>query len=433
MMERDVIKTILTRANELLEAGEPAETLRCLDRISGELFESDDRIECGSLRAWALSELGRVDDALEELEPLLDEFPRSARLHNTRGVVLSNAEDLEQARDALAKAVELDEDDDSAWANYGLVLEKLRDFEQALAVYEHVGQLGGDIGWLLQRMASVHAELGETESAKRLLKRYLSLEPDDEEQWLALGLLYADDDQFRDAAICFRQSEQIDPASPALRLHWGIAAVTAEQLDVARQQLIYLSRREPHSARTLLLRAMIAERSGDEEAARRDVEKVLRRLPNDRPEECTYLLQAAMDFFARQGRIPRCREVFATAYRINVCSVELCELYREAVGEELPSGGWYSLLIEADYRPGLREVYDHRDPRRAGFPRYERFQRNIQVIARDPDDAILRTTRLLRQMGEKHIRVCEIAAQEPVSDDYAGVYEIERESLVFRR
>src|SRR5512143_978098 len=92
----------------------------------------DALLEWASLRAWALSEMGRDEEALETLDPLLEEFPKSARLLGTLGVVLSNTDDLEDARDALEEAVELSPDDEVALANLALVYEKLRDYKAAL-------------------------------------------------------------------------------------------------------------------------------------------------------------------------------------------------------------------------------------------------------------------------------------------------------------
>ena len=71
-MQPEDIETLLDRANRLLEAGKPDESLRCLDELDAYTLETDDRIEWASLRAWALSEMGRDEEALDTLYPLLD-------------------------------------------------------------------------------------------------------------------------------------------------------------------------------------------------------------------------------------------------------------------------------------------------------------------------------------------------------------------------
>ena len=141
-MQPEDIETLLDRANRLLEAGKPDESLRCLDELDVYALETDDRIEWASLRAWALSEMGRDEEALDTLDPLLEEFPKSARLLGTLGVVLSNTDDLEDARDALEEAIDLNPDDEVSLANLGLVCEKLRDYERALELFDRALEPG---------------------------------------------------------------------------------------------------------------------------------------------------------------------------------------------------------------------------------------------------------------------------------------------------
>jgi tetratricopeptide (TPR) repeat protein len=241
-MDPNRIEAVLDQANDLLRAGRPADVLSCLRQIENDLAEGDERIECASLQAWALSELSRTDDALDMLESLIDEYPHSARLYSTLGVVLSNSDDLDGACEALEQAVALDEDDEVALANLGLVYEKLRHYEDALDFYDQAIERGAEIDWLLQRKAAVQAELGDLTAARATLKRYLSLAPDDAEQWVTLALLHSDEGQFKQAFQCYRAAEQIAPDSSSLRLNWGVTAVRAHQVDVARQQLQYLSR-----------------------------------------------------------------------------------------------------------------------------------------------------------------------------------------------
>ncbi len=427
-MDSDEVESILDRANELLEAGRPEESLRCLEALDSDLVESDDRVECGALKAWALSELGRGNDALDVLEPLLDEFPQSARLHGTLGVVLSNDGDLDEACDALEQAVALDANDEVALANLGLVYEKLRQYEHALKLYNKAIEMGAEIDWLLQRTAAVQAELGDLGVARSTLKRYLSLSPDDADQWITLAILHSDDLEFDEAFHCYRIAEQIAPDSGALRLNWGVTAVRARQVDVARQQLKYLDRLEPRSSRSLLLEASIQEAQGELERAGRGCIDALAHVRHDDYNELTYALEMAMGFFARHGMLSQCKRLMAQAYLANACTVELCEAYRERTGKVVGEARWYSLILEADYRAGLEEVSDAGD---AVTRPFKRFLRNYQVIARNHDEAVALAVRFAERMGESNVLVREFVNEELIEEAQLGVYEIERESLVF--
>lgn len=427
-MEPESIDDLLDRANRLLEEGKPDESLRCLDEINVDDLDTDDRIEWASLRAWALTEMGQDEQALDTLDPLLEEFPRSARLLSTLGVVLSNTNDLEDAREALEDAVELAPEDEVALANLALVYEKLREFSRAINLYDRALNLGADIDWVLQRKAAALSEVGRFPEAKATLKRYLSLVPEDASQWIALAILYSDDEEYDEAFECYSLAEQMAPDGPALRLNWGVTAVRAGQLQIARQQLKLLQRLEPRSTRPWLLRAFILEEESNITAARVIYERILTHADfHDRGEQ-TYALEMAMDFFSRHKMRPRCERLMRHAYTVNACTVELCEAYREASGQRVQQAFWYSLMIEADYRPGLTEI---RDASPDAPRRFTRFARAFQVIARNHDEAIGTVMDFARAMGERNSIVREFVGEESIDDTFTGIYEVEAECFVF--
>lgn len=437
-MDSDYVDSILERASELLEAGQPDAALRRLDRLEGELLEGEDRTEYGALRACVLAELGRFDDALDLLEPLLDEFPDAAGLHAARGIVLSSAEVLDEARAALEQAVALDEEDETAIANLALVCEKMREYEQAIRLYDRAMELGADIDWLLQRKAATQAELGDYAGAKPTLKRYLSLVPDDAAQWVTLAILHSDDEEFEQAAACYRMAEQLEPESAALRLNWGVTAVRGRDLAEARRQCEHLQQIIPDSARTLLLQAFILEEDDDLSAAQTAYDEALARIRPDDYDELTYALEMAMDFFARHEMTRRCEQLFAQAYAANACTVELCEAYREATAQYRDESCWFSLAVEADYRPGLSEVRAG-PPGRIAPPATEslkngpptRFLRIYQIVAPDRDAATAGILDFMRLMGETGACIREFTNEDHIEDVRDGIYEVDRDSVVF--
>jgi len=438
-MEPDEVESTLERANELLAEGKPAETLRCLAALTEAVLDADDRMECVTLKAWALSELGRNEDALELLEPLLEDHAPTARLLGTLGVVLSNADELDDACAILEQAVELDGEDDVAIANLALVYEKLREFERANVLYDRALSLGADIDWILERKSEVQVELGDYAGAKATLRRYLSLAPDAPGSWISLAILHSDGEEFEQAFQCYRRAEEIDPNSAALCLNWGVTALRAGRLDEAARQLEHLEQIEPHAPRATLLKAFILEERQDFRQAERCYARALCDAEGN-PEELTYALEMAMDYHARRGQRERCEELFRRAYASNSCTVELCEAYREATGRKLANAAWLSLIVEADCRPGLCEAPARRSrvPDEVPTdnpdepPHYTRFLRNIQVVAADRDEAIAAVQDLLARMGEHNCQVREFVNEEELADAYSGVYEIESVSTVFR-
>ncbi len=427
-MQPEDIDAVLEQATRLLEAGKPDESLRCLDELEAQPLDSEERIEWASLRAWALTEMGRDEEALDTLDALIDEHPRSARLLSALGVVLSNTNDLDDARDALEEAVDLSPGDEVSMANLALVYEKLRDYDRAIELYDRALNEGADIDWILERTAAVLAESGRYAEAKAALKRYLSLKPEDAAQWIALAILHSDDEEYDQAFGCYEQAEKLDPDSPALRLNWGVTAVRAHRLPVARAQWRYLHRIEPRSTRPRLLRAFILEEEGDVATARTVYEHVLTRAHfSDQGEQC-YAFEMAMDFFARQRLRRRCDWLLERAYAANACTVELCEAHREVVGQRVPQAYWFSVVVEADYRTGLSEVCEHGGDRRGPFTR---FVRAYQVIARNRDEALGTIVNFALHMGESNPVVREFVGEETVENACTGIYEVEAQSYVF--
>jgi tetratricopeptide (TPR) repeat protein len=285
------------------------------------------------------------------------------------------------------------------------------------------------VDWVLQRRAAALIECGRYAEAKSTLKRYLSLVPDDAAQWIALGILQSDDDEFEAAFASYQRAETLEPDLPALRLNWGVTAVRAHQVQIARAQLEKLQALEPRSSRPWLLAAFILEEEGDVSGARRIYDRIVARARFQDHAELTYAYEMAMDFYARHKLRLRCERLFAKSYASNSCTVELCEAHREAAGDFAQKAYWFSLMVEADYRTGLAEVYERRDG--SGSGRYTRFMRDYQIVARDRDDAVSGVLDFVRRMGEGNPCVREFIGEEPLDDVYTGIYEIETEALVF--
>ncbi|MBL8878842.1 MAG: tetratricopeptide repeat protein [Phycisphaerales bacterium] len=420
-MEPDFIESVLAKASDLLETGKPAESLQCLEQLEGMVSEPEDRIECGTLRAWALSEMDRVDDAIQTLEPLIDEFPNSARLHGTFGVVLSNADELEAARASLEKAVSLDNRDDVAASNLALVCEKMGDLGTAIKLYDRALDLGAELDWTLQRTAAVLYDLGDVELARKTLKRYLSLAPDDAEQWITLGIWLSDSNLFEEAAQAFARSEEINAESPTLRLHWGESEARAGHVKSARRQLKLLQKLSPGSPLPSLLRAWILEQEQNFAAADKCYREAIERVRPEDYSELTFTLEASMDFYVDLRDIAMCERIFEDAYFHNACTIELCEAYRESSGEKIKDAVWFSTLVEADFRDDLTPWIRRG---REGDSHPARYYRNIQIVAKDRDEAIASAVALLERMGERNVRFVEFLGSEPLEEAFTGVYEV---------
>jgi Flp pilus assembly protein TadD len=415
-MNHEDIQGRLRRASYLLNTGKAREVIACIDEIAQNLVETDDRIEAAALRAWALSELGQADDALASLRRLMREFPEAPRLHGTLGVVLSNVNRLEEARESLELAVTLDESDPILLANLGYVYEKLGECGIALAHYDEALENGADLGWILQRKGAAQRECEDYLGAKSTLRRYLSLAPDDDQEWTSLAIVYSELGDYESAFKCYQQAEQLSPDSPSLRFNWGLTAERAGRIDLARVQLEHLNRSAGHTPQPYLLKAFILEHEGRLREAYSAHMDALGRVPVADRDEMAYTVNAAIEFCIDHRMTREAKRLFQHAYRHDACTVDVCESYREALNDRLDDGYWFSIMVETDLSPAF--VQD--DAPRPG----RRHLRNYQIIAQDRDDAVDQLGRLLKRMGETTARIVEFVDEEPIDDDFAGVYEV---------
>lgn len=429
-MDRDQFDEMLENAGRLLDDAKFEEALACLDQIPQPLSDAEDRVEWGTMRAWALAELHRIDEALDLADTLLEEFPEHARVHCAMGFALSQADCLADALDALEHAYELDPSDELVLINLAHVYERVRDYERAVKIYDEAIEAGVRVDWVLVRKAAALADADRLPEAIATLRRYLSLMPDDAEQWSELAMLLAEHGDADAAVDGFSQAAELAPDDAETRMNWGLTLVRAGQLDAAREQMAHIVRIEGRQARAQLLEAAILEQEGHVRLAEQCYERLLAELDPSREFDLVFTLERAMDFFSRQKNRKRCEELLRRAYVENACTVELCEAYREIETRFARKAYWLSLVLEADYRRGLREAYTRGKDRQRSRGRY---LRNFQVVARDRDDAVAMVLDFAARMGEKRARIREIVREEAIDDAYTGLYEIERDSVVLAR
>ena len=419
-MDSDSNETRLERAAELLDAGKPAAALRCLEGVQDGIFEASEQIECASLSAWALSELDRADEAIELLQPLLEQHPDSSRLHGTMGMVLSAADRLDDACDMLETAVSLDQTDGVLLANLGYVHEQLHDGAAASRLYDRSLQNGADVDWVLRRLATVQSDMDDHAAARGTLRRYLSLFPEDSAEWISLAIAHSELGEFDESLECYQRAESLGADEVSLNFNWGLTAERAGQMETAHERLRRLERIAADSPQTSGLRGFILEHEGDLPSAYECHFGAIDLAVGDYAEELVYTYETAMDFCAEHKMHGEAEELLPRAYRADACSVDFCQAYRELTGEALERAYWLSVMIRI--KGSLREAGEcdtGRSEDRSGA------ERNFQVIARDRDHAAALLTEFTTRVGETEAALSEFVGEESMEDTHSGIYEVE--------
>ena len=159
-----------------------------LDRIAGTLDELTGDTDAGAateiMRAQALADAGDLDGADAALRAVTQAFPRYAPGFVAVGELAARRGRLDDAVNALGRAVDLDGDRADSWYALGDALARLGRTEPARDALRRALTLGLEPWFIARVQASlgrVHAHAGEWTAAARALRKAIDLAPPGED------------------------------------------------------------------------------------------------------------------------------------------------------------------------------------------------------------------------------------------------------------
>jgi arylsulfatase A-like enzyme/Tfp pilus assembly protein PilF len=152
------------------------------DRLDEALDLVEEAAEDGTAESMAalgrvLSEQGRQEDAIRELDRALSVDPANARANEYLGLVYLRLGDSDLARQYSAMAVELDPTLADAWNNLGAALYFLERPEEALGAWEEAVAQDPSQYETLFNIGIKAPELGRLEQARFALRRFIETAP----------------------------------------------------------------------------------------------------------------------------------------------------------------------------------------------------------------------------------------------------------------
>ena len=152
------------------------------DRLDEALDLVEEAAEDGTAESLAalgrvLSEQGRQEDAIRELDRALSVDPANARANEYLGLVYLRQGDSDLARQYSAMAVELDPTLADAWNNLGAALYFLERPEEALGAWEEAVAQDPSQYETLFNIGIKAPELGRLEQARFALRRFIETAP----------------------------------------------------------------------------------------------------------------------------------------------------------------------------------------------------------------------------------------------------------------
>jgi tetratricopeptide (TPR) repeat protein len=240
------LRAQLDAAATLLDEGASNSAVRMLRSSWEPELPDEDRLPLYCMWIRGLCDTGDLDHALTLAERAADELPREADVLIALGNVYDLRGQLNDARDAFVKAIEVDATGSLQHYNLGAVLERLGDESAAEQCYRRSIEVDGDGPTLFEANAALGALLrrsGRLEEAADVYEAYLDEDPLSVEMLVEHGICLSDLDEFEEAIDRFQTALSID------RTHgsgWYNLAIT--QYRMGQPEEAFASMRNAHES-----------------------------------------------------------------------------------------------------------------------------------------------------------------------------------------
>ncbi len=159
----------------------------------------------------ALLMIGKLNDAIRELEGSLKENPKNPMGWNSLGNALSQNIQLEQARTAFEQAIKLAPQYLNAINSLGVLLNNMEEHAQAIKTFEKGLKIDPSDKDILTNLGYTLADDGNIVEAIKVLSKVISLGQYNLDVKHRLGVLKSNSGQIKDSIITLREVVEEDP------------------------------------------------------------------------------------------------------------------------------------------------------------------------------------------------------------------------------
>ncbi|MGM0575239.1 MAG: tetratricopeptide repeat protein [Myxococcota bacterium] len=224
-------------------------------------------------KAQALNRLGRVDQALSVLEPILGLNALGLEARYEKGLGELVAGRFEEAERTFASVLEADRlpSDTAARTRVAQAraLAALGRLEEARVLYGQVIDADEDWSFPVARrgLALLDVREGSPEDAVTLLEEVTRRDPRDHEAWFDLGTLHQDAERWEDAEAAYRTATDLNPRASWALHNLGLVLLAQGRRDEAVVALREAAAIDPRSGRTANLLGAALWRAGEADEA----------------------------------------------------------------------------------------------------------------------------------------------------------------------
>jgi len=220
-------------------AGLPAQQQEQLDlaELAQEVKLHSERPQNYYLLAEAYLKAHRVDEARQAIAKLDELSQGDFRSAVGVGVLLARYHLYDDAIAHFKQALESNPGSDDGWYDLADAYFRMRDYNHALEAARHISAQGQQDPSVLGLIADVQAHLGQRDEAVKLYRKEISENPDREDAYVSLAMLYLHDGNATEARSALQQGLARIPDSGQLLWGMGIVAAAEGNAESAEQYL----------------------------------------------------------------------------------------------------------------------------------------------------------------------------------------------------
>ena len=177
--------------------------------------------------------LGRFEEVLSKVKPLIGLFPKVILLFNIQGASYAALKRYDAAIDSYKQAIKIKPDYAEAYYNMGIALTDKGDLDAAIDSYQKALKIKPDYADAYNNMGNALKEKGDLDAATDSYKQAIKLNPDHAEAYNNIGFALQEKGDLEAATECYKQAIKIKPDYAEAYYNMGIALKEKGELAAA--------------------------------------------------------------------------------------------------------------------------------------------------------------------------------------------------------
>ena len=176
---------------------------------------------------------GQLQQALQQTETLVQQFPQSASLFNIQGAVLNGLGQFDASVEAYNKALAIKPDYAEAYYNMGNALKEQGKLEEAIEAYNKALAIKPNYADAYYNMGNALKEQGKLEEAIEAYNKALAIKPDYAEAYNNMGNALKEQGKLEEAIEAYNKALAIKPDNAEAYNNMGVALQEQGKLEEA--------------------------------------------------------------------------------------------------------------------------------------------------------------------------------------------------------